>query len=197
MVPYISVADLSDYMGQTLTSDLATIAVDSACETVRTFLNRRLNLTTQTVEVDGSGTDALALDGPLVDVDTVTVDDVVVEDTDYVLGISQLYRVDGSVWPVGRRNVSVTYTAGYAIDEGDVGADSGDVGTITRMPSDIREVTLELAAGFMSVAETRFHAQAVRDAVGGSEPEEGPIVLQGLTASQRRRLRPHRYPAVA
>lgn len=207
MIPFVSVDDLSDYLGQDLSgSDLAVIAVNAACQSIRTFLNRPLNLITETVTLDGSGTDALLLNAPVVSVDTVTEDDVELDETtDYIVGDDVLYRV-GWCWPRGRRNIEVTYTHGYAVDESDVGADSGDVGSPGRMPDDIRQVALELADSIYNASTTVQGSGATTGYTVGPESysEQFDVgtttnrtVAGNLSAGQRDRLRPYRFRAVA
>jgi hypothetical protein len=190
MIPFISRADLGDYMAQDLTSsDPALMAVDAACEAVRTFCRRRLNKTTdETITLDGSGTDTLLLPNwPVIGTPTVTEDDVAV--TAFVVDGSLLRRNDWGYWSRGVGNIEVTYSHGYAVSEVDVdGAE--------RMPADLRMVALQIAAGLMSAAETRFHAQAERDTVGGSDPEEGPVPAS-LTSEQMGILMAYRNPRVA
>jgi hypothetical protein len=181
--PFISRADLGDFMGQDLTgNDMAGIALDTACETVRTFVRRQLNyVPDDEITLDGSGTDTLRLpEWPVFGDVTVTVDETAT--TDYVLQESRLVRTDGGCWARGISNVAVTYSHGYAVQEGDV-ADPGP----QRVPSDLRQVALAIAAGLMSVSETRFHTVSPRDTVGGSAPVEGPAPAV-LTEDQQRVL---------
>lgn len=201
MIPFISVDDLGTYMDQDLSSsDLAVIAVNAACQSVRTYLNRPLNLITETVTVDGTGTDALLLNGPVVDVDSISIDGTEVDASEYVLGLSSVYRLN-SWWPPGRRNIEVVYTHGYAVDESDVGADSGDVGAPDRMPDDIREVALELAQAVVNSGGSSASGAITSETIGeyaytvdaGSAQAAGG----GLNDNQKARLNPYRYRAVA
>jgi hypothetical protein len=199
--PFISTEDLGTYMGQDLTaSDLAVVAVDAACESVRTYLDRRLNLTTDTVRVDGSGTDALMLQGPIVNVDTITENDSAVSEDDYVLGDSMIFKL-GGVWSPGRLNIVVAYTYGYAVTEAEVGADSGDVGVIERMPSDIREVALELAQSILNSGGSSASGAITGEDIGDySYTVDAATILTaggGLNSTQTRRLSPYRYIPVA
>lgn len=189
--PFISRADLSDYMAQDLSaSDVAGIAIDSACETVRTYIDRQLNyVEDDEITLDGTGTDTLNLpEWPVIGTPMVLENDV--EFTDFVVRESRLVRTSG-IWMPGVATIAVTYSHGYATSEGDV-ADPGP----QRVPSDLRDVALILAAMDMSVSETRFHSVSPRDSVGGSTPEEGPGPPK-LTKEQERTLRFYRTPKVA
>lgn len=186
--PFISRADLSDYMAQDLSaSDVAGIAISAACEAIRSFTHRQLNyVEDDVITLDGTGTRALLLpEWPVIGTPTVEENDVAT--TDFVVQNSRLVRSDFGVWSLGVSNISVTYSHGYATEEGDVVPGTGPL----RTPDDIRMVALELAAGLMSVSETRFHTVSPRDSVGGSQPIEGPGPAI-LTAEQRQQLVLHR-----
>lgn len=205
MLPFISLEDFALYTGVSegsLNPDRVNIALNAACQIVRTYVNRPLNLTFETVKVDGTGTDTLLLNGPLVDVDTLLEDDVAVEDDDYVVGTHALYRKGGGVWSRGRRNITLTYRHGYAIDETDVGANSGDIGIVIRMPDDIRQVALELADAVYSASTTVVGSGATTGYTVGPESyseqfDVGTQVRQaiggGLDSGQMARLKPYRY----
>jgi hypothetical protein len=145
--PFISRDDLTDYLGRDVTADDgALIAVDAACDTVRTIAEQSFNEATSTVTLDGSGTDALLLpELPVSAAGTVVVSGGTV--TDYVLkdnGVLVRKLADPTVvdwdsdvsptlirWPAGRQNVVVTYDHGYADAD---------------LPRDVRMVALSLAS---------------------------------------------------
>lgn len=186
--PFISRDDLSDYMAQDLSaSDVAGIAINAACEAIRSFTGRQLNyVADDVVLLDGSGTNTLLLpEWPVIGDPVVEVDGTAT--TDFVVQTSRLVRNDWGYWAPGVSNVEVTYSHGYAAVEGDVVPVTGP----SRMPDDIRMVALELSAGLMSVAETRFHTVSPRDSVGGSQPVEGPGPAI-LTAEQKAMLVLHK-----
>jgi hypothetical protein len=133
LAPFISRDDLADIFGDPsiATSDAGQIAVDSACDTCRNEAEQTFNeVTDDEVTLDGPGRDALLLpERPVTEVSEVSVNGVVV--TNYVLnGNGVLFRkgtdpiIDYSdwawlpklIWPVGRQNIVVTYTHGYADD---------------------------------------------------------------------------------
>lgn len=144
--PFISRDDLTDYLGRDVTTDDgALIAVDAACDTVRSVTEQDFNLATETIRLDGSGTDVLLLPQlPVVGAGTVTVNGTAV--TDYrATPNGKLIRVGGTTtyatwasgyantvyWPEGRQNITVTYDHGYAG---------------TALPRSVRLVALALAS---------------------------------------------------
>lgn len=143
--PFISTQDLSDYIGRDVTvDDGAMIAIDAACEIVRNISGQTFNELTETVGLDGTGTDCLLLpENPVLAAGTVVeAGQLLVQGTDYVLANDRmLIRTAGTsysttlygdltTWPLGRQNVQVTYDHGFS-------------GTV---PSDVRIVALQVAS---------------------------------------------------
>lgn len=120
--PFITTQDVVDILGRGGTADPGMIiAVDAACDTVRTLAERQFNYGTTTVTLDGTGTDALLLpELPVANAGTVTVNGTAV--TDYKLNDNGvLFRTAGTAltwcggyWPEGRQNITVTFEHGYA-----------------------------------------------------------------------------------
>lgn len=150
--PFISRADLGDYLGRDVSSDEgALIAVDSACEVVRTLTEQDFNpVNGDTVVLDGTGTDTLLLPQvPVSGAGTVVVNGGTLDGTlDYtVTEDGHLIRTAGTAalstwahsvgpsayWPEGRQNITVTYDHGYL------------AGTATDVPADVRMVALMIA----------------------------------------------------
>ena len=135
--PFISVADLTAYLGREMSADPgAIIAVDAACDICRGAAEQRFNQATTTFVLDGTGTDAMLLpELPATAAGTVTVNGGTV--TDYVLnGNGILYRGTAGpdpriVWPAGRQNIHVTVDHGYAPAD---------------LPRDVRMVALAVAS---------------------------------------------------
>jgi hypothetical protein len=147
--PFISEADVVDKIGRGETADPGmTIAVDTACEMVRTLAEQSFNRGTTTVTMDGTGTDALLLpEHPVNSVGTVTIGTAVLSsDTYAVRDDGVLVLLSGTAWatqpifsdeipyyeaawPKGRQNIEVTYDHGY-----------------TEVPADVRGVALEAAS---------------------------------------------------
>ena len=129
--PFISRQDLSDYLGRDVTADDgATIAVDSACAVVRTLTEQDFSETTETIYLDGSGTDLMFLpQRPVSAAGTVEVNGTAVTDYTYTESGKLIRTSDDeptwstwgqtyqpvAYWPEGRQNVSVTYTHGGSV----------------------------------------------------------------------------------
>lgn len=174
--PFITTGDLVDYLGRgTATDPGMLIAVDAACDIVRTFAEQSFNAGTSTVALDGTGTDALILrERPVTAAGTVTVAGGTV--TDFVLGpdgllfrkasgtdVDYTNSVQTLVWPEGRQNIEVTYEHGYADDD---------------LPRDVRMVALALASRIVvqgvvaeeQVGEVRVkYATAATDLTNGEQ----------------------------
>jgi hypothetical protein len=103
---------------------------------------------------DGNGFDTLfLLNKPVTAVSSVKIDDV--DFTDYELIDNYLF--DENYWPIGRKNIKVSYTAGY---------------NQSTMPADIRHAALQLIslyAGQLGGAGTTIGKASISDGSGGSE----------------------------
>jgi hypothetical protein len=188
--PFISREDLSDYLGRDVTADDgALIAVDSACEIVRTITEQDFNPATETVNLDGSGTDTILLpQRPVRGAGTVVVNGGTLESDDYGFTESgQLIRTDGTAvwstwarysqsaayWPRGRQNVSVTYEHGYL------------AGTATDVPSDVRKVALNLA--YRGITQGNLSAESL-----GQVSKTYAVGPDDLTETEKLVLTKHR-----
>lgn len=160
MEPFISTGDLENYLGQTVTTDSAVIAIDAACEVVRGYINQTINLVEDDeVFLDGTGRPGLLLpELPVVSIAEVTTYDrngedetSLIEGTDFKVGGSGiLWRIASSSagspgyrWPPGHANILVVYTHGWAVT--DLGSGTG-TDTTDGVPSDIRRIALGIAA---------------------------------------------------
>jgi hypothetical protein len=141
LAPFISVQDLSDLLGRDVTSDPgAVMAIDAACDTIRTLTEQDFNAQTSTVRLDGTGTDVLVLpQRPVAAVSMVLVAGTAI--TDYIAptpdgflfrgaATGSGYGYGGACWPRGRQNVTVTYDHGFAPVD---------------LPRDVRMVAVALA----------------------------------------------------
>ena len=186
MIPFISLNDLGDRVGEDVSaSDLAVIAIDAACEAVRSYIDNPINLVEdEVIRVDGSGTYRLVLPRPPVrevsavtELATDTTDDVVlVAETDFVLeryGI--LRRVDQN-WFAGYGNVEITYTHGWDIDEPPLWE---------RVPADMRLVALNLSARIYASGTKSIEAGGVAEESIGSGDYQYRQNITTLTAATR------------
>ena len=150
MQPFIGTNDLSDLLGTDVTTDdLATIAIDSACEIVRGYIDNQINLVEDDIiTLDGSGTYRLALPRPPVRSVLLIAsedEDTLAETTDWVLEsirTGMVRRID-RYWPRGFGNITVTYSHGWWIEEPD--DPEYEPEGFERVPSDIRRVALEVS----------------------------------------------------
>ena len=105
-------------------------AIDWASAAVETYCNRTFPSAAYTETYDGTGTDMLYLNQyPITAVASVTLDDETVASADYTRETTGIYYEDG--WTKGRRNVSITYTAGYVTIPADLHM------VVTRLSSDL------------------------------------------------------------
>lgn len=140
--PFVSQQDLSDLLGRDVTTDNgALMALDAACDVIRDLCEQDFNAATETVSLNGTGTDVLLLpQRPVLAAGTVLVNGATV--TDYIAPTPQgfLYRGtatgcwSGAVWPRGRQNVQVTYDHGFT------------VAPTNNVPRSIRMVALSIAS---------------------------------------------------
>lgn len=142
--PFITIAELTDKLGESAATSRGTAVINAASDMVRTFTELTLNpVGTATISLDGTGTDALILpERPVTAAGTVIESGgTLVLDTDYELSDNGiLYRLPGVIdngwgnetlrtywWP-GRQNIEVTFEYGYST-----------------VPGDLKEVALSMA----------------------------------------------------
>lgn len=173
---FITVQDLSSYLGRDVTSDDgATFAIGAACDTVRSIAEQAFTYGTATETYDGTGTDCILLRRlPVANAGTVSVDGAAV--TDYMLSDNGLLLrgtagvLPRPTWPEGRQNVTVTYEHGYQ--------DSS-------LPRDVRMVALSLASRLI------VQGVAVQETVGDASVRyAGPA--SDLTAGEQMILAKYR-----
>lgn len=148
-VPFISIADLQEYLGLTADVERARIALDAACDTVKKISEQSLDFVADDVVVlDSEGTDSLLLpEMPVYEVSSVVGPGAysLVLGTDYVVdresGTVQTKRLT-SKFLKGRQIYTVTYTHGYVSDASVPGLPSD----VIEWPSALRMVTLQLAS---------------------------------------------------
>lgn len=181
--PFISTTDIVNYLGRGGTADPGMIiAADAACDICRDIAEQEFNLSTSTITLDGTGTDSLLLpQGPVSSAGTVTVAGGTV--TDYVLndnGILFRKQIGTDIdytdsllplkWPVGRQNVRVTYTHGYADAD---------------LPRSVRMVALALAARIV------VQGPSVQESIGETSIKYAGAATE-LTANELRILRKYK-----
>lgn len=122
---FITAQELEDYLGYTLDSTRATVAVDSACEVLRAEAEQTFNLVAdETVYLDSDGTDFLILpEAPVTEVASVTIrgsGTVLVENTHYIVDLpaAMIYtKSEAQTFLKGRQAYEVVYSHGYDTGE--------------------------------------------------------------------------------
>lgn len=135
MDPFISVDDLNAVTGTTVDggSLIVAIALDAACESVRSYMGQTINYVAGDVaELDGNGQKKIRLpQRPVRALTSVVLDDVTLEADDFHLHGAIIRLKNGGVFTEGFGNVVVTYDHGYNVLEPD-----------PNVPADIRLVAL-------------------------------------------------------
>lgn len=142
MDPFISTDDLEAYIGETLADPAAlnvAIALDSACQAVRSYIGQTINRTTTTEVYDGTGLRRLRLrERPVRAIGSIVVDGTPLGWDQFVVVGNTVKLTDGSVFTYGIANVSVQYNHGWDIDMSEPDA--------IAVPADLRKVALSVAA---------------------------------------------------
>lgn len=140
MADYCTLADVKLYSGITGTADDALLStlITAASLALETVCNRVFSLSAYVDVLDGNGRDRINLsESPIASITSLTIDGQAVlastgwNVTGYTVdndGSHTLYLV-GKAFSRGRRNVSVSYQAGYAAT-----------------PADLKQATVELVA---------------------------------------------------
>ena len=162
LIPFVSSDDLAAFLGVAVNaSDLKTkIALDAACDAVRSYLGQDINLVEDDVEWhSGHGYlhDRIRLrQRPIVEVTEVREDVVagstgtVLDPANYNVRDSFIVRIDASYWLSGNDNIKVTYDHGWVVPP---------VSATASVPADVRLVAL-------SAARRVYSGVGVTDAAG-------------------------------
>lgn len=135
----------------TLKDQVLTDIVTGVSGLMESAMNRKLGIADYTAKLDGDGgTDLFLPQLPLVEVTAVsvdgsalTVDDEITAKTLIVEnGPGILHRPSG--WPVGRRNIEVTYRAGFVLPADQ--DESGESQEGENLPADIEHACIRISA---------------------------------------------------
>jgi hypothetical protein len=171
--PFITTADLSDYLGRDVTADDgAVIAIDAACDICRDVAGVDFNAGTATFAADGTGTDALVLPTqPVSSVTGVMVAGAAITDYTLVSNGTLLRGTAGAyprpVWPAGRQNVRGTAVTGYGTAD---------------MPRSVKMVALSIASRLV------IQGPAQEESLGSSRVKYS-VAATDLTKGEERILR--------
>jgi hypothetical protein len=186
--PFVSTTDLSNQLGRDVTTDPgALFAVEAACDVCRDVADQDFTAGTDTISLDGSGSDVLILSQrPVTGAGTILVDGMPETAFQFTAAGLLLRGSAGAgfggfagfgwfgglgswrpVWPRGRQNVTITYDHGYQTDE---------------IPLALRLVALQIASRVVvqgpAMAET-IGAVNVRYAVSAGDLDKNELrILQ-------------------
>lgn len=170
MEPYIGLNDLSDALGEDVSSsDLAVITLDAACEMVRGYIDNQVNLLEETIILDGNGRPRLVLPRPPVrSVSLIVLDnDSLVSEDDYTLEAAGVIRRLSGVWDRGMGNLEVTYEHGWDTVEPDDPEYTPE--DFERVPSDLRAVTLGLAKRMFQAGGSSTGGGVIQESIGDGD----------------------------
>jgi hypothetical protein len=167
--PFISTVDLATFLNTTVEVDdaRAIIALDAACQTVRTYTEQTLNLVRGDVWHFRGAPPFLLPELPVVQINSLTLDDEEVAGDDYYIGFGGvIFLKEWRRWWQWDTPVVVDYDHGWAITEADIVQDESGEGDVDRMPSDIRMVALRLAAGMYQTSSVGVSAGMRSESLG-------------------------------
>jgi hypothetical protein len=205
-IPFISEEDLEAILGTTVPTDLAlTIALDSACDTVRSYIGQRVNFVEDDIiYLDGTGRDAIRLpERPVRAVTEIQEDGVVLAagtypDHEWMLRAkSGIVVRQSAYWRSGRRNIKVTYDHGWNV--------TAPLDMV--VPADLRMATLSCARRIIkSVGDTMVPQALTSETIGDYSytladlPEDVQKAVSSagsLTDGEKNLLAPFRVLGVA
>lgn len=127
---FTTLATVKEFVGITSVNDdaLLTRLINDASTLMQSWLSRDITSATYTQKLDGKGIDEITLTNyPITAVSALTIDGIT--PTAYGFDDNNIYLTDGSVFTKGKRNITVTYTAGF-----------------TTVPTDLEQVCVDLVA---------------------------------------------------
>jgi hypothetical protein len=132
-MPLTTLATVKEYLGLTGTGEdsLLNRLIDWATDFIHSYCGRTFPQGSYDEYYDGDGTDTLlSHQFPIVSVNSLEVDGTVKDSTSFVLYAPLgIIRLKSGVFPRGKKNVRLQYTAGYAT-----------------IPKDLEQASIELVA---------------------------------------------------
>lgn len=193
---FCSVSDVSTFLGKTLlvTDVQALQAIAEATAVIQNYCNQALlQVSTDVILLDGTGSTKLFLpELPVATITSVEVDDVLLLATDYSLAENGvLWRLYGP-WPVGARNIEVTYTHGYATIPDEL------KGVCYRSAARLYQAQLkakkqDFISGLSSVSVGDWSEAYESDKAAVGESDKGVSAARTLLLSEKDILNKYRY----
>lgn len=196
---FCSIDDINTFLGTTILPDdaQALLAIDEATAVIQNYCNQKIEqVSDDTIQLDGTGSTKLFLpELPVVSITSVTVDDVLLDPTYYALAENGVLWRKYGVWTVGARNISITYTHGYASIPEDV------KGVCYRSAARLYQAQLkarrqDFVSGLQSVSVGDW--SETYETAGGSsgESDKGVSAARTLLMSEKDILNRYRYKRI-
>ena len=193
---FCSVSDVSTFLGTTLVTDNAQVlqAILEATTIIQNYCNQKIEqVSAATILLDGAGSTKLFLpELPVTAITSVKVDGVLLAATDYALAENGvLWRLYG-LWPIGARNVEVTYSHGYAATPADI------KGVCYRSAARLYQAQLKathqgLVPGLQAVSVGDWSETYEGDKAAAGESDKGVSAARTLLVSEKDILNYYRY----
>lgn len=196
---FCSIDDINTFLGTTILPDdaQALLAIDEATAVIKNYCNQKIEqVSDDTTLLDGTGSTKLFLpEIPVSSITSVTVDDVLLDPTYYALAENGVLWRKYGVWTVGARNISITYTHGYASIPEDV------KGVCYRSAARLYQAQLkarrqDFVSGLQSVSVGDW-SETYENAGGSSgESDKGVSAARTLLMSEKDILNRYRYKRI-
>ena len=196
---FCSIDDINTFLGTTILPDdaQALLAIDEATAVIQNYCNQKIEqVSDDTTLLDGTGSTKLFLpEIPVSSITSVEVDGVLLDPTYYALAENGVLWRKHGVWTVGARNISITYTHGYASIPEDV------KGVCYRSAARLYQAQLkarrqDFVSGLQSVSVGDW--SETYETVGGSsgESDKGVSAARTLLMSEKDILNRYRYKRI-
>ena len=182
MIPFITFDELAAALKTELSNNdllLASLAVNGACEAVRSYTGQTINLVEDDmVRMSGNGRQTLLLpEVPVVSISSIEVDgepDTDETHVDQAGGI--IYRE--SPWPRGFFNIQIVYTHGWAPTPDEVVEPDESGGPIPLVPEDLRLIAIGAAVNIFQNTDTAGLTQETLGSYSRSISRESRQIIE-------------------
>ena len=193
---FCSVSDVSAFLGLEVLPDNPQVlqAIAEATAVIQNYCNQKIGLTQSDVLLlDGTGTTKLFLpELPVTQIEAVKIDGVVIDISSYALAENGvLWRVY-DVWPIGARNIEVTYSHGYTPVPDDL------KGVCYRSAARLYQAQLkalrqDFVAGLQTVSVGDWSETYEGGQASSGESDKGISAARTLLISEKEILNKYRY----